>query len=90
MKRDRFERWLQNIYRTQDEEISCSECFDSVSHFVEVELSGEDPVSKVPQVKHHLDQCRACREEYEALRDLARLENEGGMPSVDELQDLIR
>jgi len=86
---DRFERWLQNIYNTQDEEISCSECFDLVSHFVEVELSGEDPVTKMPQLKQHLDQCAACREEYETLRDLGRLANEGGLPSSSDLQDLI-
>jgi len=89
VKSDRFERWLQNIYHTQDEEISCSECFDSVSHFVEVELSGEDAVAKMPKVKQHLDQCRACREEYEALRDLARLETDDGLPSADDLQNLI-
>jgi len=86
---NRFERWLQNIYKTQDQEISCSECFDLVSHFVEVELSGEDAVAKMPQLKQHLDQCAVCREEYEALRDLRRLENEGGLPSLDDLQDLI-
>lgn len=89
MRRDRFERWLQNIYRTQDEEISCSECFDSVSHFVEVELTGGDAARKMPQVKQHLDQCRACREEYETLRDLRRLENDGELPSVDDLKDLL-
>jgi predicted anti-sigma-YlaC factor YlaD len=89
VKSDRFERWLQNIYDTQDEEISCSECFDSVSHFVEVELSGEDAVAKMPMVKQHLDQCRACREEYEALRDLARLETDDELPSADDLQNLI-
>lgn len=89
MKRNRFERWLQNIAKTQDREISCSECFDGVSHFVEVELAGEDAAVKMPQLKQHLDQCAACREEYEALRDLARLENEGELPSSDELQDLI-
>lgn len=89
MKRDRFERWLQNIYRTQDEEISCSECFDSVSHFVDVELSGENAASKLPQIKQHLDQCQACREEYETLRDLRRLENEGKLPPVDDLKDLL-
>ena len=89
MKSDRFERWLQNIYHTQDEEISCSQCFDSVSHFVEVELSGQDPVITMPQVRQHLDQCPACREEYETLRELGRLENEGKLPSADDLQDLI-
>lgn len=89
MKGNRFERWLQNIDKTQDQEISCSECFDLVSQFVEVELSGEDAVAKMPQLKHHLDQCAACREEYETLRDLRRLENEGGLPSVDDLENLI-
>jgi len=89
VKSDRFERWLQNIYQTQDEEISCSECFDSISHFVEVEASGEDSVAKLPQVRQHLDQCPACREEYETLRDLRRLEDQGDLPSADDLQDLI-
>ncbi|HET9590405.1 MAG TPA: hypothetical protein VFO91_16580 [Anaerolineales bacterium] len=89
MKSDRFERWLRNIHHTQDEEISCSECFDSVSHFVEVELSGEDPAIKLPRVKQHLDQCPACREEYETLRDLRNLEEEGRLPSKDDLQNLI-
>ena len=89
MKNNRFERWLQNVYNTQDEEISCSECFDLVSHFVEVELSGKDAAAKMPQVKQHLDQCPACHAEYETLRDLQRLENEGKLPSMDDLQDLI-
>ena len=89
MKNDRFERWLRNIFQTEDAEISCSECFDLVSHFVEVELSGEDPAIKIPQLKQHLDQCAACREEYETLRDLARLEKDDHLPSSDDLQDLI-
>jgi hypothetical protein len=89
VKRDRFERWLQNIYFTQDEEISCSECFDAVSHFVEFEISGEDAAGKLPRVKQHLEQCRACREEYEALRDFRRLEEGGELPSADDLKDLL-
>jgi len=47
VKKHRFERWLQNIDRTEDEEISCSECFDLVSHFVEVELTGQDAAAKM-------------------------------------------
>ena len=43
----------------------------------------------MPQLKQHLNQCRACRDEYEALRDLRRLEEKGEMPSLDDLQDLI-
>ncbi len=89
MKHNRFDRLLQNISNTQEKEISCSECFDLVSHFVEVELSGTDAAAKIPQVKQHLDQCPACHAEYETLRDLQHLENEGKLPSRDDLQNLI-
>ncbi|HEX7975716.1 MAG TPA: hypothetical protein VF498_14995 [Anaerolineales bacterium] len=89
MKRDRLESWLQNIYHTQDEEISCTECFDLVSGFVELELSGENPAAKMPQVLQHLSQCSACREEYETLRDIRRFENEGGALSLDDLKGSI-
>lgn len=89
MKRDRFTNWLRNIYETEEEEISCTECFDLVSRFVELEASGENAVVKMPQVKRHLNQCQACRDEYETLRELRRLEDEDRMPSVDDLQDLI-
>ncbi len=51
MKGKRFENWLQNIYNTQDEEISCSECYNLVSRFVDLELSGESAVAKLQQVK---------------------------------------
>ena len=87
MKKDRLERWLQNIYQTRDEEISCSECFDLVSQYVDVELSGEDAARQMPQLTHHLKQCAACREEYETLRDLARLDKDGKLPSADDPGD---
>ena len=90
MHRESFESWLKNIYETQDEEISCTECFDLVSCFVELEISGENAAAKMPQLKQHLGQCRACRDEYDTLRELRRLENEGGVPSLDDLQGLIR
>jgi len=89
VQKNRFERWLENIQNTQDEEISCSECFDGVSHYVEVELSGEDAAVRLPQLKQHLAQCPACRAEYETLHDLQELENRGELPLLDDFQDLI-
>ena len=89
MKRDRFERWLRNIYATQDQEISCTECFDLMSGFVELEVSGQDAAARMPQVRQHLNQCQACRDEYEALRDLRQLEEKGGMPLLDDIQDFL-
>jgi hypothetical protein len=89
MQRDRFKKWLRNIFATQAEEISCTECFDLLSGLVEVEARGEALTAKMLQVEQHLAQCRACRDEYEALRDLRRLEDEGELPSSDDLQNSI-
>ena len=89
MNRKRFESWLKNIHETRDGEISCTECFELVSSFVELEVARKDVAAQLPHVKRHLDQCRACRDEYEALRDIRRLEEEGRLPSADELRKLI-
>ena len=89
MRYDRFENWLKNIYETRDEEISCTECFQLVSPYVELEISGQDAAARMPELKQHLNQCSACREEYEALRDLRRLEDQGDMPSLDDLENLM-
>jgi anti-sigma factor RsiW len=89
MKNDRLENWLKNIYNTQDEEISCSECFDRVARYVDVEISGVDAAAQMPEVMQHLEQCSACREEYEALRDLRRMEEDGNPPSLDDLEDSL-
>jgi hypothetical protein len=86
---NRFQRWLQKIYQTRDQEISCSECLDLASHIVDMEVSGEDIRGKIPQFQQHIDQCAACRQEYETLRELRLLENEGELPSLDDLQNLI-
>ena len=89
MNRERFNAWLRNIYETQEVEISCTECFDLVSQFVELEISGRNAVAEMPQVKQHLNQCRACREEYEALLELIQLEDRGDAPSLDDLRSSI-
>lgn len=90
MRPEHFENWLKNIFETQEDEISCTECFDLVSRFVELEVTGQDAAAKMPELKKHLNQCRACRDEYETLRDLRLLEDKGEMPSLDDLQDSIQ
>ena len=90
MNEDRFTKWLRNIYATRDKEISCTECFDLVSSFVELEIAGQDAAAQMPLLRQHLDQCKACRDEYETLRDLRRLDEQSQPPSSDDLRDLIQ
>jgi hypothetical protein len=82
--RARWRQWLEMVSDTQAEEISCSECLDRVSDYVDLEIAGAAETE--PALKQHLRQCRACRDEYEVLRELARLEAEGRPPDIDDLR----
>jgi hypothetical protein len=75
---DRIERLLRLIARTEDEEISCTACFELLPQYVDVEVAGSRPEGQLPRLRQHLDQCAVCREEYETLLELARLEADGG------------
>ncbi len=72
MNQSRFERILHSIHETQDDEILCSDCFDQISDYVDLEIAGKDAEKRMPRLKQHLGQCRVCREEYQVLLDLAR------------------
>jgi hypothetical protein len=82
----RFERLLRLAARTEDDELSCTECFDFLPQFVDLEVAGEAPDLRLPLFRQHLEQCAVCREEYETLSELARLEAEGRSPSIDDLR----
>ena len=72
-----WRRLLHEIVNTDDDEISCSECFDLVSEYVDLEVAGTAGERTLPRLQRHLMHCGGCREEYEVLRDLVRLEAEG-------------
>ena len=76
MDPSRFELMLERILKTEDEELDCSECSDSVSMYVEGLLGGEPQTEEMRRVKQHLEQCRVCNEEFETLYELARLERD--------------
>ena len=68
----RWRRWLRQIEETQPEELSCSDCFEQISDYVDLELQGQPADERLPGLRQHLHQCRVCRDEYVVLRDLAR------------------
>jgi len=74
MDKSKFQSWLLSILETQDEEISCSLCFDLVSEYVDLENKGKANGREWEPLRHHLNQCLACRQDYEVLRDLTRLD----------------
>ena len=80
MNRSRLERLLRLAARTRDQELSCTECFDVLPRYVERELAGATPDTGFPLFRQHLEQCGVCREEYDVVRELVRLESEGRSP----------
>ncbi len=81
MDKDTFNLWVKKILETEDEEISCSECFDFISGYVDLELAGKGNERIMRPVANHLKQCPACQQEYEVLRELARMESSGKFPT---------
>ena len=89
MARPDFDRLLRHIWETEDEEISCTECFDLVPQYVDLEIAGQMADKTLRRLRQHLNQCGVCREEYEVLHDLARLEAEGRLPSIEDLRNSL-
>jgi hypothetical protein len=79
-----FDSFLWHIWKTEDEEISCTECFDLVPQYVDLEIAGGITNDTLPGLKQHLDCCAVCREEYETLRDLVRLDDGRSRPAADD------
>jgi len=60
-------RLLSRLAATREDELACDEVFALVGDYAEAYQRGEDVVHLKPLIRHHLDMCRECDEEYEAL-----------------------
>jgi len=47
--------------------MDCAEVFEVLDIYAEAMVRGEDTSEMLPKVKHHIEMCRDCFEEYEAL-----------------------
>lgn len=64
---DPLKKFLKLVETTKEKELGCDEVFKLLDQFAEVALEGEVPKDFLPLVQHHLELCRDCCEEYEAL-----------------------
>lgn len=58
---------FQMAENSDEIEITCDEVFALLDVYVELEARGENAAVLLPLVRKHLDKCRDCHEEYEAL-----------------------
>jgi len=62
-----LKRIVHSALTARPDEIGCDECFEQLGQFAEMVLAGKDVAEAMPLVQDHLNRCRDCREEFEAL-----------------------
>jgi hypothetical protein len=62
-----LKRIVRSTLAARPDEIGCDECFEQLNQFAEMVLAGKDVAEAMPLVQDHLNRCRDCREEFEAL-----------------------
>ncbi len=58
---------VRNVLTTRPDEIGCDECLEQLDRFIEMVLAGKNAAEAMPLVQDHLEHCRDCRKEFEAL-----------------------
>ncbi len=72
---------VKTIFSTKNQDITCDQCFEYIDEYVDMLHAGQDPSEVLPQVKGHLEQCRCCEMEFQAL--ISILEGEVGSAAYD-------
>ena len=81
LTRDKLKRIVTGIFTTRERELTCDECLEELDRFAELTLAGKDAAEAIPLVQDHLNRCRDCREEFEALLDALRAHHEDSSQS---------
>jgi hypothetical protein len=62
-----LKKLLGMVEKTDEQEMDCAEVFEVLDIYAEAVVRGEDTSEMLSKVKHHIEMCRDCFEEYEAL-----------------------
>ena len=85
MNREQFLNWLEQIYATREAEIDCERLQALLPAYVDSEIaSGDLGGARLAPVHAHIAQCPDCRDEYQSLLAVARLEAQGRLPQAEE------
>jgi len=61
---------MMMLTNTREQELTCDEVLAVLDQFAEMAARGEDVSRLMPLVKHHLDMCPDCMEEYKVLEQI--------------------
>jgi len=69
---------MMALHETGANCVDCETCGEQIDCLAElVATGGGDPMELLPAVQRHLECCRDCREEFEALLAILRAEQSG-------------
>jgi ribosome assembly protein YihI (activator of Der GTPase) len=71
-KSAKMQKMMAMLSNTQEIELTCDDVFAILDQFVEMTARGEDISRLMPLVKHHLDMCPDCMEEYRVLESIVQ------------------
>jgi hypothetical protein len=67
-----LKKMVNSIAMTRPDEIGCDECFEQLDQFAEQMLVGKPAAEAMPLVQDHLNRCKDCSEEFEALLEAVK------------------
>jgi hypothetical protein len=57
---------------SSEDTLGCNGCFELMDQFAQAELEGREMPHALEMVRVHLEQCKCCRDEYDALLSALR------------------
>lgn len=75
LDQDLLKKLLKKVSRTRQEEFDCQDVYELIDIYAETTEKGQDAGEILPLVKHHLEMCAECLEEYEALMSILQLKS---------------
>ncbi len=67
------------LWSERDEQLSHAACLETLPDYIDAELAGETVAKLFSRVKHHLDRCDSCAQEYAELLDAEWAEQRGAL-----------
>ena len=84
-----LDTFMIKIARTREVEVGCDDCAKHSARLVDALLQGNVQDEELLDILHHVLQCLPCCQEFEVLKECARMEADDSWPSEDELWNKI-
>lgn len=72
MTPDQFKQLVLDVARTKQVELGCNSTFELLDEYADLVAGGQNAEESLPLVKHHIEMCPDCRDEYETLLEIVK------------------